>query len=151
MSAVTARWYNGTQAYDLSRLDRRPVDPVLPSINGRINEAYIATSTDGPAVSIFSARHVTDGAYLELKYSYKVSGAMREAPVEIVEYYEDGFEFKRSSRTLTAEAMYIGGTLRSWVGFSGFSPSRKWAPGRYWVYVYAGDRKVAEAQYQVTP
>ena len=68
--------------------------------------------------------------------------------MEIVEYYEDGLEFSRGSRTLSAEARYIGGT--SWFSV-GQSPSRKWAPGHYVVYVYAGERKVAEAEYSVTP
>ena len=148
VSAVIARWYNGTRAYDLSRLDRRPVNSRLPSINGRINKAYITTRENGPAVSTFSAQHVTDWVYLTLKYSYNVSGAKREVPVEIVEYYEDGFEIRRQSDKITAESRYIGGTQWREVGFR---PSRKWAPGRYWVYVYAGGRKVAEAQYRVTP
>ena len=147
-STVIARWYNGTAPYDLSRLDPSPVDPSLTSINGRIDEAYIVTRTDGPEVSVFSAQDVTDWVYLTLKYSYKVSGATREVPLEIVEYYEDGFEFRRRSRTLTAEASHIGGT--SWFAM-GQSPSRKWAPGHYIVYVYVADRKVAEAQYEVTP
>ena len=147
-STVIARWYNGTEPYDLSRLDSGPVNPGLISINGRIDEAYIVTSTDGPPVSDFSAQDVTDWVHLTLKYSYKVSGATREVPLEIVEYYEDGFEFRRRSRTLTAEARYIGST--SWFSV-GQSPSRKWAPGHYVVYVYAGERKVAEVEYEVTP
>ena len=145
---VIARWYDGTEPYDLSRLDSGPIDPGLLSINGRIDEAYIVTSTDGPPVSDFSAQDITDWVYLTLKYSYKVSGPTREAPMEIVEYYEDGFEFSRRSHTLTAEARYSGGT--SWFSV-GQSPSGKWAPGRYVVYVYAGERKLAEVEYEVTP
>ena len=147
-STVIARWYNGTEPYDLSRLDPHTVDPGLPGINGRIDEAYIATSTDGPAVSVFSAQDVTDWVYLTLKYSYSVSGGPHGVPLEIVEYYEDGFEFRRRSSTLSAEARYIGGTSWSSVGQS---PPRKWAPGHYVVYVYAGDHKVAEVEYEVTP
>ena len=59
-SGVIARWYNGTEPYDPSRLDIGPMDPSLPNINGRIDETYIATSTDGPAVSDFSAQDATD-------------------------------------------------------------------------------------------
>ena len=147
-SVVIARWYNGTEPYDLSRLDPGPVDPGLTGINGRIDEAYIATGTEGPGVTVFSAQDVADWTYLTLKYSYKLSGATREVPLEIVEYYEDGFEFSHRSRTLSAEARYIGGT--SWFSV-GQSPSGMWAPGRYWVYVYSGERKVAEVEYEVTP
>ena len=147
-TAVIARWYDGTGPHDLSRLDTTPVDPSLSSINGRIEEAYVSMKTDAPAVSTFSAQNVTGWVYLTLKYSYSVSGGQREVPLEIVEYYEDGFEFNRRSGDLTAEAKYAGGT--SWFSV-GAPPSQKWAPGRYWVYVYAGDRKVAEVQYEVTP
>ena len=147
-AAVIARWYDGSEPHDLSRLDTAPVDPSLSSINGRIDEAYVSTTTDGPAVSTFSAQDVNDWVYLTLKYSYSVSGGLREVPLEIVEYYEDGFEFSRRSGEITAEARYAGGT--SWFAV-GSPPSQKWAPGRYWLYVYAGDRKVAEVQYEVTP
>ena len=145
--AVIARWYDGAEPYDLSRLDDSPVDPSLPSINGRIDEAYIVTKTDGPAVSSFSARDVSDWVYLTLKHSYSVSGA-REVQLEVVEYFEDGFEFGRHTSKLTVEPQYVGGT--DWFSV-GSPPSRKWAPGRYFVYVYADGRKVAEVEYEVLP
>ena len=135
---VIARWYYETEPYDLSRLDSGPVDSSLPSINGRIDNAYITTVAEGPAVTEFSAQDVTDWVYLTLKYSYSVSGGSHEVALEIVEYYEDGFEFSRRSRTLTAEDRYIGGT--SWFSV-GQSPSGKWAPGRYVVQVYAGNAR----------
>ena len=143
-----ARWYDGTEDYDISQLDTSQANPSLPSINGRIDEAYVAIGWGGPAVSDFSAQDVTDSVYLTLKYSYNVSAGSHEVPLEIVEYYEDGFEFSRRRGELNAEAKHIGGTA----GFSvGTNPSRKWTPGRYWVYVYEGERKVAEVQYEVTP
>ena len=148
VSTTIARWYDGTEDYDISQLDTGPTDPSLPSINGRIDEAYVAIGWGGPAVSEFSAQDVTDSVYLTLKYSYNVSAGSHEVPLEIVEYYEDGFEFSRRRGELNAEAKHIGGTA----GFSvGTNPLRKWAPGRYWVYVYAGERKVAEVQYEITP
>ena len=146
-NAVITRWYDGTEPYDLSSVDTGPVDPSLPSINGLIDKAYIATSADGPAVSGFSAQDVTDRVFLSLKYSYSVSGGSHEVALEIVEYYEDGFVFQRRRYELTAEDKYIGGTSLFSVG----SPPGEWAPGRYVVYVYAGERKVAEVEYEVTP
>ena len=146
-NAVIARWYEGTEPYVLSRVHTGPVGPSLPSINGRIDNAYIATSEDGPAVSKFSAQDVTDRVYLTLKYSYSVSGGPHEVALEIVEYYEDGFVFQRRRSKLTAEDKYIGGTILFSVG----SLPGEWAPGRYVVYVYAGERKVAEVEYEVTP
>ena len=145
---VISRWYDGTEPYDLSRLDAGPAAPILPSINGRIEKAYVITSLDGPAVTTFSAQGVSDYVYLALEYAYAVSSGPREVPLEIVEYYQDGFEFSRQSGELTAESRYSGGT--SWFAV-GQPPPRKWAPGRYWVYVYAGEQKVAEVSYEVTP
>ena len=147
-SVVISRWYDGTEPYDLSRLDKGPVDPNLPSINGRIDEAYVVTSKGGPAVSTFSAQDISGRVYLTMKYSYDVSGDPQEVPFEIVEYYQDGFEFRRRGTEFTAMTGYIGGTSRYSVGQS---PPRNWATGRYWVYVYSGERKVAELQYEVTP
>ena len=147
-STVISRWFDGIEPYDLTQLDTGPVDPSLPSIKGRIEEAYVITSLDGPAVTTFSAQGVSDWVYLTLEYAYDVSSGPREVPLEIVEFYEDGFEFSRNSGELTAEARYSGGT--SWFAV-GQPPYRKWAPGRYWVYVYAGEQKVAEVAYEVTP
>ena len=146
-NTVIARWYDGTEPYDSSSIDTAPVDPGLPSIKGRIDEAYITTVAKGPAVSEFSAQDVTDRVYLTLKYSYSVSGGPREVALEIVEYYEDGFVFDRRRSKLTAEDQYIGGT--SW--FSVGSSPGEWATGHYVVQVYAGERKLAEVEYEVTP
>ena len=147
-NVVYSRWYDGTELYDLSRLDTGPVDSILPSINGRIEKAYVITNMDGPEVTTFSAQGISEFVYIALEYAYAVSSGPRSVPLEIVEYYEDGFEFSRRSAELTAETQYIGGT--AWFSV-GQSPPRKWAPGRYWVYVYSGDQKVAEVSYEVTP
>ena len=48
-------------------------DANLPGINGRIDEAYIA-SQDGSAVSAISAQDATGWVYLKLEFSYSVSG-----------------------------------------------------------------------------
>ena len=98
-NVVISRWYDGTEPYDLSRLDAGPAAPILPSINGRIEKAYVITSLDGPAVTTFSAQGVSDYVYLALEYAYAVSSGPREVPLEIVEFYEDGFEFSRAAES----------------------------------------------------
>ena len=145
--AVIARWYDGAEPYDRSKLDYSPVDPRLPSISGRIDKAYIVTESDGPAVGVFSARDVSGWVLLTLEHSYSVS-AIRDVQLEIVEYFEDGFAFHRRTINLTAEPQYIGGT--NWFSV-GSPPSRKWAAGRYFAYVYVDERKVAEVEYEVIP
>ena len=88
--------------------------------------------------------------FFELAQPYRcdIASGPIEVPLQIVEYYEDGFAFNGWDAELTAEAGYIGGT--EWFSV-GASPSNRWAPGRYWVYVYADGQKVAEVQYEVTP
>ena len=144
---VIARWYDGAEPYDRSKLDYSPVDPRLPSISGRIDKAYIVTESDGPAVGVFSARDVSGWVLLTLEHSYSVS-AIRDVQLEIVEYFEDGFAFHRRTINLTAQPQYIGGT--NWFSV-GSPPSRKWAAGRYFAYVYVDGRKVAEVEYEVIP
>ena len=143
-----ARWYEGTVSFSQPRLDPSLVDPRLGSINGRIDEAYVNTSTDGPAASVFSADDVNDWVYLTLEYTCSLSNGAHELRVEIVGYFEDGFEFRPRSCSIGARAGYTGGTY--WFSV-GQSPPLNWAPGRYLVYVYSGDRKVAEVECEVTP
>ena len=146
---IVARWYDGTEPYDASARDTGPVDPSLPRIDGRIDQAFIGTSQNGPPVSRFSAASVHGWIWLTVKYSYNVSGGPHKTSLEIVEYFEDGFEFRRHRLTLTAEEGYIGGTR--WLSV-GVAPTERRAVGRYWVYVYHEDgRKVAEVQYEVVP
>ena len=145
VSTVVSRWYDGTESYDLSGLDSDPVWPYFGAINGQIDEAYITIDQNGPEVTSFSKDDVNDRVLLNLEYSYSVTGGSHGVPLEIVEFYEDGFEFHRRAHKITAEDQYIGGTSWFWIGF------KPWAPGRCWVYIYEDDRKLAEVQYEVTP
>ena len=147
-SVVFARWYDGTEPYDLSRVDRSQVDHGLPSINGRVDDAYLTAGANGPRVSTFSAQGTGDSLVLNLKYSHSLSGGPVEMPLEIVEYYQDGFVLRRQGVALTAKPRSTGGTARFLVGIPA---SHKWVPGHYAVFVYAGGRKVAEVYYEVTP
>ena len=145
-SVVITRWYDGTESYDLTQLDLNPADPSLPSVNGRIDEAYIQIGEDGPKVSSFSAQDVGEHTvWLNLDYSYNVTGGPHSLLLSFAEFYEDGLHFRRGTVEVIAEDQYTGGTSYIPVG------PEQWVLGRYWVYVYAGDRKVAEVEYEVTP
>ena len=85
------------------------------------------------------------GLWLNLEHSCSVTNSSHKLCLDVVEFYEDGFEFSRDSVEITAESQYIGAGSSVTVG------SDNWAPGRYWVYLYDGDRKVAHLQYEVTP
>ena len=146
VSATISRWYEGTESYDLSELDLSPTDATLPSISGHIDEAYIQIGEDGPKVSTFSAQDVGEHTvWLNLDYSYNVTGGPHNVLLSFTEFYEDGFQFRRGTVEVTTEDQYTDGT-----SYIPVHPEQ-WVPGRYWVYIYDGDRKVAEVQYEVTP
>ena len=160
IDTITARWYDGSEPYDMSFRDVSPVEPILNSIDGRVDRAYIALSQDGSPVSRFSAQGVTD-VWLALEYSYQ--GDSQPLHLEIVESFEDGFVFRRREETVDTPAEQSKHFFHLPVGIlypkdseaNVPSPSELWseyAPhGRYWVYVYHEGRKVAEVQYEVTP
>ena len=147
VDVIANRWYYGTEPYGTSARDISPVDPNLYTVNGRIEQAYVAAARNGPPTSRFSARAGAGWVWLFLDYDYAVS-APREVELDLVDYFEDGFVFDRRTVSFTAKPEYIGG---SWWLRVGISPSRQWAEGRYWVYVYHEGRKVAEVEYEVTP
>ena len=146
VDVVTARWYEGTEPYDTSARDIRPVDPTLHAVNGRIEQAYVSTIRGGTPGSSFSAKTATDWVWLFLDYDYAVSEP-RDVQLELVDYFEDGFVFDRRSVSFTAQARSSGG---SWWLPVGVATSGLRATGRYWVYVYHEGRKVAEVEYEVT-
>ena len=127
---VIARWYGGAKPYDLSKLDTAPVDPGLPAINGVVDLAKITIGDDDSTVTNFSSQEATDAVWFNLEYSYSAAGKPRQVSLDSVGLYEDGFQFHRGKFELTAEDRYVGGTHLFYLG------SGRWAPGRYWVYVY---------------
>ena len=145
---VIARWYDGAESYDTGSLDNSPVIAQLPSVNGWIDRAYVALTEQGRPVTGFSTSEAGDWVWLTLDYSYDFSGSLQQLDFEVVEYFEDGFPYRRDTFTVEAESSYIGGT--QWLSV-GPGPEQDWAPGRHWVYVYHEGRKVAEVEFEVTP
>lgn len=143
------QWYRGRASRIIQEPpDPSPVDPNLPGINGRIDHAYVALATDGQPVARFSASDVDGWALLTLKYTYELTGGPQELALEVVEYYEDGFTNGRRNVSVPVQPQFAGGT--QWLSVGPTAPLR-WAPGRYWVYVYEAGRKVAEVHFEVTP
>ena len=143
------QWYRGSADRAIvAPPDTGPVDAALPAINGRIDDAYIALQQLGGPVSSFSAGEAAGWIYLTLEYSYALSDGPQELELAVVEYYQDGFTYRRRNQTITVTPEHIGGT--QWLSV-GPSAGRRWAPGQYWVYVHAGGRKIAEVGFEVTP
>ena len=143
------QWYRGRASTVVEGVpDPAPADPTLPTVNGRVDQAYIALSVDGNPIHEFSASDVAGWVYLTLEYSYSIAGDPRQLNFEVVEHFQDGFTNGRHRVPVQFESQFAGGA--QWLSV-GPSPPRRWGPGRYWVYVYESGRKVAEVQFDVTP
>ena len=149
LERIWDQWYRGRASTVVEGVsDPAPVDPTLPTVNGRVDQAYVALSVDGQPVNGFSASDVEGWVYLTLKYSYSISGDPRQLQFEVVEYFEDGFTNSRRRVPVRFESQFAGGT--QWLSVGPTTPLR-WAPGRYWAYVYESGRKIAEVQFDVAP
>ena len=143
------QWYRGQARREIDDVpDPTAVDPTLPSIDGRIDQAYIALNQGGSSVHGFSVSSAPGWVFLTLEYSHPAASSPRELTLEVVEYFEDGFTTGRRSIDLPITPMSVGGTQWASVGPA---PPQAWAQGRYWVYVYESGRKVAEVEFGVTP
>jgi len=148
VDTVVGRWYDGTVEYDISHLDRGPIDPELPGIDGRVEDAYLALYQGGPPIAGFAGSDKP--VWLTIDYSHSASGGPREVQLEIVDFFEDGFMFRRREVTIRTTPGYGGSSHHIEVGYTGIRRSLGTEPGRYWVYVYSEGRKVAEVEYEVT-
>lgn len=147
---VVARWYSGggpvaNDGPD-NGPDNRPVVAELPDVGGWINRAYVGLNRGGPPVAEFSAGPGQDWAWLTLEYSYDYAGPPRDLTFEVVEYYEDGFPYRRDTFTVRADGAHSGGI--HWLTV-GPGPQQAWAPGRHWVIVNHQGRKVAQVEFEV--
>ena len=148
---VIDRWYYGTEPYDSSRLDERTADATLPSIRSRIIDAFLSLP-NGDRVTSISAGDDVERMRLTIDYSSDGEQPFR-LPLEAVEYYEDGFVRDRNTFFLNSsddgrKQVWISGTSPKNDASYLLGPARR-AEGRYWIYVYDGDRKVTQVEYQV--
>ncbi len=142
---VIDRWYDGPESFDPSWIQRVPLEPDIPDINGRIEGASLSFSPGGPPLSIVAAEpNRKRSLFLNLNYSYQPSRRLYYLPIEVAIYYEDGFEINRSRFDLP---VLISGT-RSTVFFPVYFEK---ALGRYWVIAYWGEQKIAQATFETVP
>ena len=142
---VIDRWYHGTGPYDLSWIDDTPVNAGIAALDGRIEGAYLSLSRGGPPISVVAVGpNRSPAIYLSLDYSYRNSGGLEPLPIEIAHYFEDGFDFLRRRTELPVPADVTRRTHHI------LMPHEK-ALGRYWVQVYWGDQKIAEATFETVP
>ena len=143
------QWYRGTASTIVEAApDPTAADPTLAGVNGRIDNAHVSLTQFGSATDSFSASEQQGWVFLNLEYSYRVASGPEQTTWELVEYYHDGYAYSRRSVDVDFEPEYAGGTR--WLSL-GPTPPHRWAPGRYWAYVYEDGRKIAEVEYEVTP
>ena len=147
VDVLAARWYEGTEPYDNSAPDTGQPNPLLRTINGRIHLAYLAATREGPPISTISADAIDERLWLLIRWTYRVGSDM-EVPLEIVHYYEDGFEFGHRSVSFVADARH-NDSLWSWWLAVGQSSDVRWAPGEYRLHVYNEGRKLVDLGYVV--
>ena len=146
IDAIVDRWYNGPPPRGVMPSDTQPVTPYLED-----SEVTIVTSEivlpDGTPVSVLSKRSDQGGPVLMLGFTFPAPIDPREITLSIVGHFEDGFAFYRRTLRFTISP---GSTWHAeWIPLDPPPPSFGLAPGRYWVFVYHGDRKVAETGFSV--
>ena len=156
VATVINRWYHATEPYDLSHLDTGPVDPELPSIKGRITDAFISLDQEWPVdpasrtnqISLSEIQEGDKEVYFYRRFAFPLTTTRITIPLNTVEYYEDGIAF--DSRVF--DYYFRPGRSSGWWRTSlGPGSSDQWVTGRHWVYQYDGDRKVAQVEYEVVP
>ena len=143
---AVGRWYDGTEPYDSSAQDSSPPKPNLLSVDGSV-ASHLAIESGGKPISRVSADDVDGWLWVMLRLDYDVD-SVTEMRLEVVNYYEDGFEFGRSFLNYTAVPWSNGFT---WWFQAGLGPHAPWAEGRYQIRIYNEGQKLVEMEYEVAP
>ena len=151
---VLSRWYYGEVSHPSDWLDAAAPDSALQDGDGRVQRAILTFSprADSPQpVKSFSVEAGESTIYVRLDFDLNPTREDKVLRFEIVEQYEDGFEFFRP-RTIALE--FEGSWTSGWWFFPvGPGPAgliKGWAPGKYAVAVYDGERKIAQVAFEVT-
>ncbi len=147
---VINAWYDGPTPKGIAPPNTGPVNPKLLTIDGRIDRASVVLDLDNPQESRTTSFSVADGQesiYLWLEWSFPLTENTKEITLEYVEHYEDGLFYNSRIVTHEFKPEWSGGWSWELIGQRSSGP---WLPGHYRVYVYDGERKVAEVAYEVT-
>ena len=137
-----------------------PVNPAIPALNGEVVRAdllRIRETEDGiEIIEQLSGFPRLSASRVAGRYLFVLSIATAEpipedteVEFELVEYFQDGWVFDRTTTARTYPAGYEGGLTS--VGGIGFIPNFRWPTGLYWFHVYHDGQKIAEMNLEVTP
>ena len=138
---VLGRWYYGTEPQSAT-LDLSEPDPQLPAIKGRIDAFYVGRYS-GAKISEVSLKDNIEWVCFHAEFTSGLAGAFEELLLDVEVYFEDGSVKQRTTITLDA---YDKGSQGICIGVGEYT-----VPGTYYVFAYDGERKVAQAEYVVTP
>ncbi len=161
VDTVINAWYNGPTPLGIAPPETGPVQPRLQAFEGRVVTSFVSLEKDWDALGnwrSFLARETetfsvaeggdVDRAYIYLGFTLPVTSGTKSVSLDVVEYFEDGFAFYPRQIPMGFRPATTIGWWRIPVGPRIGDP---WLPGRYGVYVYDGDRKVAQVEYEVVP
>ena len=160
-SAVITSWYDGPGPRGIAPPDTGPVNPELTAIaGGRVVNAFVSLEDDWEAFgdweSFISSQteksSVSDAAgkhrFIYLAFTLPATADPKILRLEVIEHYEDGFLYGDRVASLEFEPEWSRVRAGLPIGPGRDDP---WLSGHYGVYVYDGERKVAEVTYQVAP
>ena len=161
-TAVINRWYDGPTPRGIAPPDTGTVTPELRTIaGGQIVNSFVSLEDDWDAFGgwdSFISREtekfsVADAAgkdaYVYLAFTLPVTTEPKILRLEAIQHYEDGFLYGDRAANFEFDPEWTWAWARMPVGQTW--NERPWLPGHYWVFLYDGDRKVAEVAYEVTP
>ena len=145
---VIDRWYDVPMPHDLSWIEDTPVEPGIAAIGGRIEDAYLSIFRGGHPVSVvFVGPNRNPVVHLNLDYSYGDTKDLNYLPIDVEVYLEDGSEIKRFETELSVLPLPAGVTRHDHaIGIAFWRET-----GRYWVQLYWGEQKIAEATFEAVP
>ena len=139
------RWYTGSLHQTFHPTP--PGDGILTSIDGVVDDAYLVLGEQDEPVTQIHAAGTSEQLYLAVEYSYHIVDGPYALDLNTAIRYEDGFSFQHKPSPVTAQEGSHSRVLKIRVGNP---PGEPWAAGTYWIEVFDGKRKVAQAELTVT-
>ena len=145
---VIARWYDLPETYNISHIEDTPVNPDIPAIDGRVEEAYLSLTWGGSPVSnVYVGPNRNPLVLLNLDYSYENSSRLEFLPIYTELYFDDGTGIQRMLTDLQVLPLTHG--TKRWSHAVSVPFWRE--VGRFWVQAYSGEQKIAEVTFETAP
>ena len=136
---VVARWYGPTTQMGPGFLDTTLADPLLPIINGRIENLSLNLRKNDNDYHM-SSGDPRQSIRLTVEFTRQANGLF-ELPLDIAHVAEDGSVLSLQELTIDS---YDRGVEQVEIAVTN-------DPGQYLIVLVQGDRKVGEVPYQVVP